>query len=338
MRRVESDFSPPFYLSHTHTQSLLASAGPRRALAERRAKGLCAVAQETLLDCGNGVRLQGFYSPSKLGAEGSLGLVILFHGWLGKESSSYMLSAGGHLYELGYSVFRLNFRDHGESHHLNEALFHSARVDEVINAVAEIQRVFPHQHNFLAGFSLGGNFALRVAARHNTRTTKLDQVVSVCPVVDPKSAMAMISDAMWVYPWYFVLKWKRSLRKKLEAFPQLDFGDEMERSSSLDDLNEFFVPNHTPYAEVDDYFEGYSVAGPAENGMAELPVPTHIIHSIDDPVVPAADLDKLVSNDHLSIETPEHGGHCGFLSNVKMESWVDPRLHELFSAAVANKT
>lgn len=326
LHTTHSEFSPPRLLRNTHAQSLLASAGPRKYFSTRRARKVTDIAQEVILDCGDQVRLQGFYSSH--GGNPGKKLVILLHGWLGNESSSYLLSAAASLFDKGFNVFRLNLRDHGETHHLNEELFHSARLAEVINAMAEIQRLHPHDNYYLCGFSLGGNFALRVSAEHNQDNTRFNAVVAVCPVINPESAMATISTAMWVYPWYFVQKWKRSLRKKLAYFPHLGFGDELERAKNLDDLNKFFVPNHTPYQQLNDYFKAYSVAG---ERLASIDVPTHIIHAADDPVVSAADLQQASRKGRLSVEVTQHGGHCGFLKNYRLHSWVDDRLLDLFN-------
>ena len=104
-------------------------------------------------------------------------LVILLHGWEGSADSMYVLSLGSYLFELGCDVYRLNFRDHGPSHHLNEEIFHSCRLDEVVGAVRAIQRALRSTRRS-TGFSLGGNFALRVAARagrgHHARARDRD--------------------------------------------------------------------------------------------------------------------------------------------------------------------
>lgn len=323
-------FNPPLLLQNTHVQSLLASAGPRKYLAMRRSRELRAHEEEVILDCSNGIKLQGFYTPASFGcapAQPDGKLAILIHGWLGGETSSYLLSAGATLYDQGYSVFRLNLRDHGTSHHLNKALFHSARIQEVLDAMGEIQRRFPHEKNYLAGFSLGGNFALRVAADYNRGTSRFDHITAICPVADPVNAMKTITNAMWIYPLYFVRKWKRTLAVKLEHFPELGFGEQLAAANNLQDLNAFFVPNHTPYAELNDYFNAYALVG---DRLAAIDGPTHIIHSADDPVVKAEDLEKITPNKNLSMQITPHGGHCGFLKNVRLQSWVDDRLLELF--------
>ncbi|HZP13807.1 MAG TPA: hypothetical protein VFB36_15415, partial [Nevskiaceae bacterium] len=55
-------FDPPFGLRAAFTQSLLATKRPARWLWRRRGIDL-SQAPQTLLDCGDGVRLTGYHSP-----------------------------------------------------------------------------------------------------------------------------------------------------------------------------------------------------------------------------------------------------------------------------------
>ena len=68
-----------------------------------------------ILECEDGVRLKGSFSQHP----NEKALIILLHGWEGSEQSTYVVSCGRHLYDQGASVFRLNYRDHGDSHALN---------------------------------------------------------------------------------------------------------------------------------------------------------------------------------------------------------------------------
>lgn len=159
-------FAPPGWLVNAHLQSIVPSLRLRRPLVARRARRMLACAETQIVDCGDGVRLLGHYSSQvAAGRSPARDLAILLHGWEGSADSMYVLSLGSYLFELGCDVYRLNFRDHGPSHHLNEEIFHSCRLDEVVGAVRAIQRALPQPRLTIAGFSLGGNFALRVAMR-----------------------------------------------------------------------------------------------------------------------------------------------------------------------------
>ncbi len=66
---------------------------------------------------------------------------MLLCGWEGSVNSAYILGTGKFLYNHGYSVFRLNYRDHGDSHALNPGLFYAALLDEVFKAVQQVSAV-----------------------------------------------------------------------------------------------------------------------------------------------------------------------------------------------------
>lgn len=319
-----TSFRPPALLRNHHLQSIFATTGPRRLLVQRRARRLREHGEHRLLDCGGGVRLLGHLSRQP---ERSRGLAVLLHGWEGSADSLYLLSAGAQLFQAGFDVFRLNFRDHGPTHHLNPELFNSTRIDEVVGAVAALHCEFPALPLFLVGFSLGGNFALRVALRAPARSIPLRRVVAVCPVLDPVKSMATLQGG-WLYHHYFRHKWRRSLQRKLALFPQLGYGAALLQLRTLEAMNDYFVPRFTEFPDSRAYLEGYSVVGDA---LASLAVPTHIISSRDDPVILAADLPRLAANPHLAIELTEYGGHCGFIENYRLHSWIDRRILALLA-------
>ena len=180
------------------------------------ARPLLSAQREVLLDCGDGVRLQCFVSsPAQ-----STGLpVVLNHGWEGSAESLYVLSLAQRLFEQGFDVVRLNLRDHGETHQLNRDLFHSCRLPEVVGAVHSLQQLFPHRPLQLVGFSLGGNFMLRVAAQARAANLELARVVAVSPVLDPVATLDALQKSIPGYELYFVRKWTRSLVKKQAAWP-----------------------------------------------------------------------------------------------------------------------
>ena len=155
-------YRPPWSLRNGHVQSLLGSSGLRRKAVAKRAEPLQAAAEGWTLDGGDGIRLQGLYSPRP---DGSRGLAVLLHGWEGNVNSNYILGNGARLFAAGFDVFRLNFRDHGDTHHLNHELFHSCRLDEVVHALRDLQDRLHARQWRLAGYSLGGNFSMRVGLK-----------------------------------------------------------------------------------------------------------------------------------------------------------------------------
>jgi uncharacterized protein len=324
---ISDTFNPPGWLANGHLQSILPSLKLRRPFLMRRARQLVGSAQEQILDCGDGVRLMGLYSSQQsLGRAPSKDLVVLLHGWEGSSDSLYVLSLGSHLFHLGCDVFRLNFRDHGPTHHLNQDIFHSCRLDEVVGAVRSIQQQFPDRRITIAGFSLGGNFALRVAARAPAAGIRLERAFGVCPVLRPHSAMEILERGPFIYQQYFISKWKRSLKLKQQLFPNAyDFAPVLAQKS-IRTMTELMVMHYSEFPSLDAYLDGYAITG---NVLANLQVPSHIVSALDDPIIPASDLKDLPRNPHLHIHAVPHGGHCGFMDRLNRESWADRKIARL---------
>ena len=154
-------FTPSPWLRNPHLQSVLASSSLRRLLSRRARHAVERGTVGHVLDCGDGVRLLGFHTAQHV-ARDALGLVVLLHGWEGSARSSYIVGAGARLLADGFDIFRLNLRDHGDTYQLNRELFHSARMDEVLDAARAAQALEPALPLLAVGFSLGGNFALRI--------------------------------------------------------------------------------------------------------------------------------------------------------------------------------
>ena len=200
-------FYPAFGLRSTHTQSMINSGALRRRIVRSRFRALIEAESEWVIDVGDGVRLLGHYSPQ---ASSSRGLVVLFHGWEGSSYSNYIISAGGALYEQGFDIFRLNFRDHGDTHAMNPGIFHSCRLDEVVRAVKQVTQQLNCGGWALAGYSLGGNFALRVALKAPEADLSIKRVFAVSPVISPANTLvAMESGPGGKYEEYYVRKWAK---------------------------------------------------------------------------------------------------------------------------------
>jgi predicted alpha/beta-fold hydrolase len=312
------EYLPSWWLRNPHVQSIVPTLPPQSLFTRLRAAGLLARAEAHVIDCGDDVRLLGFYSRHP-NTSASRRLVVLLHGWEGSVESNYVLSLGAELFAQGCDVFRLNFRDHGASHHLNRELFHSCRLAEVVGAVKRIQHLFEPQELCLAGFSLGGNFSLRVAAQAPRAGIKLRRVVAVCPVVKPQRTMEVLRRTS-IYSRYFIRKWKRSLALKQRSFPDAyDFRD----LQTLDDLHamtDVLVRKYSDFADIDAYLTGYSLV---HGALASLEIPVHVIASVDDPIIPAEDWAELARVPNVTLELARYGGHCGFMRGFARPSWVD---------------
>ncbi|MEZ4524688.1 MAG: alpha/beta fold hydrolase [Desulfobacterales bacterium] len=323
---MKDKFRPSPVFRNPHAQSVLASMKLRLPFVRFQARKMLKQAEYHILDCGKGIRLLGKYSAHGTGLRD---MVILIHGWEGSSDSVYLLSAASFLFRQGFDIFRLNLRDHGDSHHLNPELFHSCRLEETVGAVRAVQDKFAHRKLFLAGFSLGGNFGLRIAVRAPEAGIQLAKVVAVSPVLNPLKTMDVLENGPFFYHSYFMGKWRRSLRKKFRLFPHLHDLENLSRFPSLGSMTEYFAPRHTGFSSAKDYLNGYALTG---NVLENLMVPSYILASRDDPVIPADDLALLSPSPHLHVELTQWGGHCGFIQNTGLNSYAEKRMAEIFQS------
>jgi predicted alpha/beta-fold hydrolase len=334
VRKNVEGFLPAFGLRSRHTQSLLSSSPLRKRLVWRRSESLRAVQQPLLLDGGDGVRLEGYLSAQPAGRGPSHGLVVLLHGWEGSVNSNYILSNGARLFGAGFDVFRLNFRDHGDTHHLNPGMFHSCRLEEVVNALADLQTKLQADNWLLAGYSLGGNFALRVALQAGHAGLSLHHVVSVCPVIDPAKALKAMEEGNWFYERYFERKWSRSLAIKRQCFPELYADDDWSGLRSIRDRTHYLATRYAGFESSEHYYDGYSIAG---ERLSALQIPSTLLTSADDPVVPVEDFAGLPDLPWLEVLVSPYGGHCGFLRNWQLESMADDLILERAERLAADR-
>lgn len=321
---MEDHFKPKPWTRNPHLQSIFSSLRIR-AMGKNP---MADCAAEMIIDAGDDVRLRGYLS--RRSRREPRGLVLLLHGWEGSSDSTYIRHTGRYLFERGFDIFRLNLRDHGDSHHLNEGLFHSALIDEVFHAAHVISNLSDSGPCIIIGFSLGGNFALRIARRHTAMPIpNLTHVFAISPVLNPHRATLAIDNGFSLYRHYFVKKWKNSLRKKQALFPaRYQFDDVLQYNTCME-ITDAVIPRYSPFRNHQEYFKTYTLSGDI---FADLTVPAHIIASADDPVIPADDFHTLRGNRHFTLSLQRYGGHCGFLDPFPMGCWyeryIDRKLKE----------
>ncbi len=314
-------YQPRGLLGNRHVQSLLTSGPIRKVRVQRLAADYLRRSERQIIEAADGTQLLGFQTRAVQNRRDAL--VILLHGWEGSSESNYLLAAATALDRAGFDTFRLNFRDHGASHHLNVELFHSCRLLEVVDVVGQVRQAHADQPVFLVGFSLGGNFALRVARSAPDHGFGLDRVIAVSPVIRPRHVLDSLEDGLLIYHLYFVRKWRKSLQLKQSLYPERYQLDDWFALNKLREQTDWLVQNLTEYPDLDTYLEGYSVAG---DYLAGLTVPTRIITAADDPIIPVKDFLDLPRSTALEVEVHERGGHCGFIENWRLDSWIEHRI------------
>ncbi len=308
---ADFNFKPSVFIRNRHLQSILASSRLRTIGKDK----LLADSQEKIITTSSGSRLLSYLTPQA----NSKGLIILMHGWEGSSSSAYILDAAIYFHNLGFSICRLNLRDHGDSHHLNEDLFHGALIEETFEAISQLAAIAGNSPVYIIGFSLGANFALRIGRKHSQNPIQgLNRIFAISPPLDPYKTTLAIDNGLFFYRKYFLLKWKRSLLNKQRLFPhKYDFGRLLQAKTCMD-LTEAMMPYFPDFPSYRDYFNLYTLDN---EFFQNFNLPVNIFIAEDDPVIPPEDFQQLQENKYVQISRQKFGGHCGFLDLFPFSCW-----------------
>jgi uncharacterized protein len=316
-------FNPSPWLRNPHLQTILSSMRFRNI----RKRFILDISREVIVEGGDGVRLLGYHAKQVSGSP--KGLFVFIHGWEGSAASAYIISAAHYFFKQGFDVFRLNLRDHGESHHLNEGLFHGARLEEIFTAVRNIAALLPGFPCYLVGYSLGGNFALRIARKHGEAAIPfLEKVFAISPVLDPHKSTEALDRNYALYRHYFLHKWKRSLRRKESLFAdRYDFRRLLTLQSCIA-MTEVMVADYTEFQDLRDYFGRYTLN---RELFRDLSVPVTIMAAADDPLIDKNDFVPLEGCLHLTLSVQRYGGHCGFFSDLAFNCWAEEEIERVIA-------
>ena len=318
-------YQPPVLLKNPHLQTILASSKIRIL----GANPMRAAADEQIIETTGGIKLLGYHSAQK--NRQPKGLAVLLSGWEGSADSTYILRCGKILYHHGYDVFRLNYRDHGPSHHLNTGIFYAVLLDEVHHAISQVTALAGYRPMFLVGFSLGGNFVLRLLRKWSqTPIANLRHAVSISPVLNPQKSTETIDRIAFIRK-YFLAKWRRSLLKKQALFPDLYDFSAVLRLKSIQAVTDFLLEKYSDYKSAREYFDAYAFMGAAAE---DITIPATVITAADDPIIPVSDFYNLSPNRDVDLIIHPHGGHNGFIAGYKLQSWYEQLMVRQFDRIV----
>src|SRR5256885_1273640 len=147
--------------------------------------------------------------------------LLALHGLNGSSDAHYMRGLAAKAFERGMNVVRLNQRNCGDTEHLAVGLFHSGLTADAAHVVDELTAIDGLPAIAVAGYSLGGNLALKLAGEYGAHPPKtLLGVAAVSPIIEiEECTRALERRENFLYEWNFVKDLKRRMRRKNECAP-----------------------------------------------------------------------------------------------------------------------
>jgi uncharacterized protein len=264
-------------------------------------------------------------------------VLVLVHGLEGSSASNYMLGIAEKAGQRGFHAIRLNQRNCGGTELLTPTLYNSGMSSDYRAVFEELSSGDGFSRIFFAGYSMGGNLVTKMAGEFADDVPKaLRGVAAVCPSIN----LGACADELerrnnYFYQRHFVAGLMSRYARKVELFPQKYSPDGFGRIRTVRQFDDAITAPHFGYRDAQEYYE----AAGAKRVIDKIRVPMLLITAQDDPFVPfeATRASGVEKNPAISFKAPEHGGHCGFISEEsgRERFWAEQRVVEFCSSIMA---
>lgn len=314
---ISSKFSPPSCLKNGHVQTILGAVWPRRIDLDYTTERL-ELPDTDFLDL-DWVR------------QGNEKVVIISHGLEGSSRNTDIQALAQALSLAGWDVLAWNFRGcSGEPNRLLR-FYHSGETGDLSIVISHAAKNYSSLA--LVGFSLGGNLTLKYLGEASPHPAICGAVAVSAPIDLASSAMALDKNlGNRIYLHRFMKSLKAKVRSKAIRFPkEIDV-------SSLSEVRGFakFDDRYTARIHGFQNAEDYWSQSSARQYLPNIRTPSLLINAKNDPFLskesfPYSEAEK---NPHHFLETPDSGGHLGFIDRQGL--WLTRRIPEFLSEFAIN--
>lgn len=293
-----------------HAQTVVCAFWPRRINPTRFPT------EENLIETSPGNRiLLKTQRPEKV----AIGHLLMVHGLCGDSESGYLRGLSQAALERGFVTHRMNLRGAHRTEHLCQTLYHAGLTDDLHHLLPR----FGDLPLLVAGYSLGGNMALKLAGELGSRARgSLAGVIAVSAPVDLAECVRALGRIdNWIYQDYFVARLKKAIRAHHRHVPSRYAVDRMRRVRTVFEFDDTYVAPPFGFGRAEVYYRTQS----ARQFTSEITIPALMLQAQDDPLIPFRVYEDpvIVSNHAIERISPRFGGHNAFLSLHRPRNWGD---------------
>lgn len=251
-------------------------------------------------------------------------LAVLCHGLEGSSSSNYIQGLAALLHEKAWDIAALNYRSCSGEMNRQLRMYHSGATSDLHFLVNRF--VNNYSTLVLAGFSLGGNLIMKYAGENPGRIpSQVKALAAVSVPTDLEAGSINIgTPSNFIYELKFLYSLKRKMRLKAQIVKEVPGIENLSKVRSLYDFDNYFTAPIHGFRDAHDYYSQCS----SNKFIESIKLPCLLLNAKDDPFLPASCYpEKLcASNPFMQYETPDFGGHVGFVETGKRYYWSEYRI------------
>ncbi len=252
-------------------------------------------------------------------------LVIITHGLEGDSNRHYVLGMAKLFTQNGYDALGWNCRScSGEINRLPR-FYHHGDPGDLRSVVDHAIHEYGYEEIVLVGFSMGASLSLRLVGENAEQVpAQIKKVIGFSVPCDLLTSVKILSlSTNKIYSSRFLRKLGKKIKQKEKMFPGLISADGYNRIKHFIDFdNRYTAPLHG-FKDAYDFYERASVKPYLKN----IRVPSLIVQALNDTFLSPECFcyEDAEHNEHLFLETPDKGGHCGFHIPGSEFSWAELR-------------
>ncbi len=294
-------FAPAWWLPGPHAQTLGAwMLRPHRGLAFRRERWDTPDGDFLDLDFVEGARLRNDV------------LVLVLHGLEGSAHSGYSYEILRRFLDHGVAGVGLNFRSCSGELNRGRRLYHSGETTDLAWVLDRLRDEDPGRRLAAVGVSLGGNVLLKHLGERGSSTELAAAAAWSVPFDLAAGARFMETGFATRYVGRLLRSLKSKARARADEIGRLIDLERTLRAKTFWEFDDAATAPLHGFSDAADYYRRSSSAA----FVPKISVPTLIIHSRDDPFLPATAIPEaaMQANPAVTPVISDHGGHVGFVA------------------------
>ncbi|RMG87161.1 MAG: alpha/beta fold hydrolase [Bacteroidetes bacterium] len=252
-------------------------------------------------------------------------LVILTHGLEGDSQRQYMRGMARLFSQKGWDILAWNCRSCSGEMNRQFRLYNHGEIGDIGEVIAHALRTKDYEQIVLIGFSMGGNITLKYLGVHGkNRPGPVRGGIAFSAPCDLKSGADILNKpANKIYRDRFLRKLKAKIIEKDRRFPGRINLENFKKIKVWRDFDEYFSAPLNGFPDAEAFYDYAS----AKNFMPGIAVPTLLVNAQNDPILtPDCSPTRLCEkHPYVFLETPKHGGHCGFMESGSPHAWSEKR-------------
>ncbi len=316
---IESTYNPPYIFRNYHISTIYAAK-------LRSVKPVAQTRERLELEDGDFIDIDWSTANSCRSNK----VLVILHGLDGNAQRPYILGLAHHFNKHGWDVAAINFRGcSGEINKLYKS-YNAGASDDLDLVVTRILSKKKYETLAINGFSLGANLLLKYLGEGNDLPQELKAAVAISAPCDLYASLKKLEESRnWIYSTRFIMQLKKQLFLREKHFPEEITKEQISNCTNLFQIDELYTSQAHGYENALEYYEKSS----ALSFLASIKTPTLLINAKNDGFLSENSSPCQIAKNSLDLylETPEYGGHVGFLQK-KVATYTEERALEFITS------